>query len=894
VLASLFRIPFAKAKRLNRRPADSFVGRDDDMAIVASVLRGARLVTLVGTPGVGKTRLALEVAAAAAPSEFPGGVVFCDLTDAESAEDVHRAAARALVIQFVPAGAALDAAEQLGLAMEARGRALFIFDNFEQVVRDAPATIGIWLEATRDARFLVTSRERLRLRGERVHLVAPLTAPFALTLFAHRATAASGADLLPSDEPVARAIARELEGLPLAIELAAARIGVLTPRQLLDELPCRLDVLTVAPRDAADHQRTLRAAIDASFDRLTAWEQAALAACSVFRGGFSLEAAQRVLDLDAFEGAPRTLDVLQSLRDKSLLRADRVEDRTRFGLYVSIREHAAERLGREHGGRARGLHAAFYAEHGRLWAIAAGTGPTAASLAQLSLEQENLLAVVERGSSGEDASIPADTMLEALVALEPLLSLRGPLPSYLALLDRALARDFTGVVSSEVLARLLGARARVQRTLGRMGEAEGDLRAAIAHALSACEPLLEGTFRTRLAHLLHTRPPDAREEYARACTLIEPTGNAAALGELYDGMGALCIHAGDRAAARSWFERARDHLARGGDPRNRARNLGNIGLLCADDRRDEEALASFAASIELFGSIGDRWGEAVGRGNSATILQGLGRFAEATAEYDRALFTLRELGARSALAAFVIWRATLLHERGRVEEALEGYAQALDLTATAAEGGTRGWALGYHAAALADLGRVDEAARGFEEARAAQEGVGDHRALQALEVGRAHLERAAGRAEAAAAVVARARLRADAPSDVRLAIRLYDAAAVHAQKGLVVGAGSAWFQWEGEARVDLARRGALRLMLAGLCDAHERAPGAALRAQELFALGWPGEKANKDAAANRVRVALATLRKLGLRDALVAAKQGWHLETSIRVVRTADGSLADH
>ena len=273
---------------------DAFVGRIAELQALAQELdAGARLVTVVGPAGTGKTRLACRYGRAWL-GDWPGGVYFCDLSEARSVDGVFFAVAMALE---VPLGKG-DPGVQIGHVIASRGRCLVILDNFEQITEHAQATVGHWLDRAANAAFVVTSRERLHLAGEAIFPIEPLPlASDALELFAARARAQRPDFVLNDANRAAVAeVVRLLDGLPLAIELAAARVRIFSPAQLVERMRDRFRLLAGA-RGAAARQATLKAAIDWSWDLLAPWEQAALGQCSVFEGGFTLEAAEAVLDL---------------------------------------------------------------------------------------------------------------------------------------------------------------------------------------------------------------------------------------------------------------------------------------------------------------------------------------------------------------------------------------------------------------------------------------------------------------------------------------------------------------------------------------------------------------------------------------------------------------------
>jgi predicted ATPase len=293
------------------RPASSFVGRSEQLKDVLRLLRdeGARFVTLTGPGGSGKTRLAIEVGAELVGG-VRGGVFWVGLAPLRDRDLVMPTIAKVV-------GAKDGVAEHVGSR-----ELVLVVDNMEHVV-GAAADLADLVEACPHLRVLTTSRERLRVRGEQEYAVPPLSAAEAVELFERRAGTPATADV---EELCAR-----LDNLPLAVELAAARAGFLTPRQILDRLSRRLDLLK-GGRDSVDRQQTLRTTIDWSYALLNRDEQELFARLSVFVGGADLTAAEAVAEAD--------LDLLESLVDKSLVQF--AQDR--FRMLETMREYAAERL----------------------------------------------------------------------------------------------------------------------------------------------------------------------------------------------------------------------------------------------------------------------------------------------------------------------------------------------------------------------------------------------------------------------------------------------------------------------------------------------------------------------------------------------------------------------
>ena len=300
-------------------PATPFLGREAEVEEVGALLRqdDVRLLTLTGPGGTGKTRLALQAAAAAADAH-PAGVWWVPLAALRDPALVLESAAKAL-------GTTGDLAEHIG-----DKRLLLLLDNFEHLA-DAAADLAPILAACPNFTLLVTSRQPLHLGGEMEYAVDPLQADDAVELFLTRALAARR-DVSANGEVAL--ICERLDRLPLAIELAAARVKVLSPAALLERLEQRLPLLAGGTRDAPERQRTLRATIEWSHELLAPDERALFARLAVFRGGWTLEAAEAVTDAD--------LDTLQSLVDKSLVRVR--PESGRFWMLETIREFAVERL----------------------------------------------------------------------------------------------------------------------------------------------------------------------------------------------------------------------------------------------------------------------------------------------------------------------------------------------------------------------------------------------------------------------------------------------------------------------------------------------------------------------------------------------------------------------
>lgn len=330
----------------------SFIGRTQELAELAKLVAGARLVTITGVGGSGKTRLALE-AAGAAVGEFPDGVKLIQLAPIGSADLVVPAVADSMGVQAQAHQPLIET-----LAQHVRTKEmLLIVDNCEHLLKPAADTVKTLLEAAPGLRILATSRQRLTVVGEVTYPLHPMPIPAAdivelkqlmrveaVALFASRAeTARPGFRITTDNASAIKEICRHLDGIPLAIELAAGRLGSLSPQKIASHLDQRLRILTVADRTAPPHQQTLRATIDWSYQLLSQTEQTLFSRLSIFRGSFPLEAAEEICK-DTQLSPLDVVDLLPALAENSLVTVDHTPVATRYRLLETIREYATEQL----------------------------------------------------------------------------------------------------------------------------------------------------------------------------------------------------------------------------------------------------------------------------------------------------------------------------------------------------------------------------------------------------------------------------------------------------------------------------------------------------------------------------------------------------------------------
>jgi predicted ATPase/uncharacterized protein HemY len=731
---------------------DGFVGRAAELhALAARLDGGARLVTVQGPGGTGKTRLVRRYAWTWL-GEWTGGVYFCDLSDARSLDGVYFAVAGAL---DVPLGRD-DPGLQLGHSIAARGRCLVIVDNFEQVVEHAGATVGRWIDRAAEATFVVTSRERLHLSGEEIFAVEPLSVEHdAIELFATRARA-QRPDFALSDanRPAVAEVVRLLDGLPLAIELAAARVRLLSPAQLVERMRDRFSLLAGA-RGAAARQATLRAAIDWSWDLLTPWEQAALGQCSIFDGGFTLEAAEAVLDLSSWPHAPPVMDVVQALADKSLLRTWVPAERSRydieepfFGMYLSIREYAAEKL--EASGAA--TKRAAEERHGRYFA-AFGTDDAIESLflkggvrkrRALALELDNLVAACRRAAARDDGAVAAATLRVACDVLE----FTGPYALSVALSAQALAIED---LDPPQRARVLAARAMALRRAGRADESGAAFEEALVLHHSLGERRREAFVLLTLGNLRRDqgRLEEARALQEAALALTREVGYRRVEGQALGNLGIIHAQQSRFPEARAHFEQALAIHREVGNRYIEGIDTSNLGNVCRESGSLDEAKLLYDSALAINREVGNRRDEGIVTSNLGLLCGTLGRYEEARALYDAGLAIAREVGDRRFEGYVLGMLANLLRDQGHVEEAVTQCEHALGIHRAVGNRHQEGVILGTMGELLAKRGRFAEAREALRHGDALLREVGDQLGRASLLRDWARVELAAGDSSAA-------------------------------------------------------------------------------------------------------------------------------------------------
>ncbi len=660
-------------------PAGPFVGREADLsALEAALGDGAtRLVTVVGFGGVGKTRLVKELAWRLRERwAQEGGTWFVDLAAARSADDVCKAMAQALTVD-VPLDAASDSITQTGRTLRSLGPALVVLDNFEQVIDAAPRTLGAWLDFAPDIRFVVTSRETLRLPGEQVHPLTALptsggSASDAVQLFIARAQLV-GARPTAQELGTIAAICERLEGHALAIELAAAQLSGISAQALLERLSARFEVLRLG--EGSGRHDTLWNTIDWSWQLLTPVEQSALAQLSVFRGGFTPDSAVEVLDLTAFAVAPLRLEVVAALHRKSLLThtvAPELPDELRLGMLESVHEFASQQLEALGGtAAARARHAAHVLELGQRSLDKLGTERTEEGMSELFVERQNLTEVFERAlSTLPPTRESAHTALRALSVLEPIIVRTGPYASHLALLDDALRVGRSVGVDAQTLAIGLRQRGNAWRVRGRLTQAVEELTQALTLARTTQSGSLLARVLTDLAvaRFVSGSIDTALEGLEEALTVARAADDRATLIETLAYAGIVRVARHEPAEAIVHCDEALPLARERGYRLNEARILGTMGSIFQDQGRLELAHAFLKDAVARCRAIREVRLQGYFLGKLAHLQLERGELSKARATVQEALGLLSDVGDVRHEGLFLTYLAAL--------EALVGHTDA--------------------------------------------------------------------------------------------------------------------------------------------------------------------------------------------------------------------------
>ena len=642
----------------------SFVGREAELTQLRELLAQNRVVTLTGAGGAGKTRLAVQVAAQLA-DEFDDGVWYVDLAPITDPELVAVTVARALGLPDQPGRSTMDS-----LLRFVRDRQmLVVLDNCEHLLDASAELVVAVLSGAARLTLLATSREAIGLAGEVSWRVPSLSlADDAIELFTDRARHARPGFAVSDDNAAAvTEICRRLDGLPLAIELAAARVRALSLNEILDSLHDRFRLLTGGARTAVRRQQTLRASVDWSHALLTGPERVLFRRLAVFLGGFDLDAAQFVCggtDVERYQ----VLDQLTLLVDKSLVVADDRGGRTRYRLLETVRQYALEKLGESSEADAvRSRHRDYYT------ALAAAVDVPAGSdyeqrLEQAETEIDNLRAAFGWSRENSDTELA----LQLASSLQPLWLARGRTREGLAWFDAALAdldAQHPGVAAT-VRARALADRALLAAHMG-AADSLDQAQQALALAREVDDPALLARALSSCGFIAAFNNPEVARRYvAEAIELARVVGDRWRLSQVLAWQAVAALAAGDPIVGRAHAEEGRDLADAIGDGFNSRQCRWCLGAAQAYQGDLVGAAAQFAEVVAEAKAAHDVLVEANSLGFQGSVLALQGDTGAARAVADAAIEAASEVGELHAGVAYAALAAAAL-AAGDVATALD-------------------------------------------------------------------------------------------------------------------------------------------------------------------------------------------------------------------------------
>lgn len=671
-------------------PGTAFVGRDKELAALKEVLLRAdvRLVTVTGPGGIGKSRLALEVAREMG-GEFSSGTYFVALAAVNEPEMIPFSIAQALGVRETAGEARLESLKKY--LQSVRGPMLLMLDNFEQVVAGAPL-LAEMLALAPSLKLMATSRSALHVYEEHEFPVPPLGLPkadslpslaalskySAITLFVQRAAAVKPDFKLTEENAGAVAeICARLDGLPLAIELAAARAKLLSPSAILSRLASRLQLLTGGARDLPARQQTLRQAIDWSYDLLSAPEQKLFRRLAVFRGGCTLEAVESVcntksdLELDVLDG-------MGSMVDKSLMRQIEQEDgEPRFVMLETIREYGLEKMAASGEEKlTRRAHAAYCIVLAEEGAAEDSAAKLTGWLERFEIENNNFRAALEWLTASGDAEWGlrlGAALFRFWEAREYLTEGRGRLEKVLKLPGAAAATS---------------GRMRALSAAGILAAAQGDFSASnelFAESLAVARELGDKRSIAVSVNALAINARDlrefsaSRERFEESLGLWRELGDVLAVARALSNLANVAKLLGAYQESRALYQECLSIFRELGDRTGAAWALNHEGAAASDQGDCAGARALYEESLASFRELGDRWGIAGSLADLGNLARDEKDYRAAEEMYRESIAVFQELEHKRGIARLLESIACSEAAQGRAERALRlaGAAAAL-------------------------------------------------------------------------------------------------------------------------------------------------------------------------------------------------------------------------
>lgn len=732
----------------------SFIGREKETAEVRELLSRVRLLTLLGSGGCGKTRLSLQVAAELL-EEYPDGVWFVEFAALTDPALVPQAVAKVIGVR-----------EEVGKTLTQTvvdhlkpRRVLLILDNCEHLINACADLATILLRNCPQITMLASSREGMGISGEQTYRIPSLSLPEASTasaqtpesltqyeavrLFIDRAVAVQSTFAVTNaSAPAVAQLCMHLDGIPLAIELAAARVRSLSVEEINSRLDNRFRLLTGGSRTALPRQQTLRALIDWSYDLLNPVEKRFLARLSVFAGGWDLAAAEQVCSSGDAGTEPlieewEVLDLLTSLADKSLVVTDPQPDgHTRYRLLETIRQYARDRLAEDESpAEVRGRHQAFFLA---LVEEAAPQlrGPQQATwLHRLEQEHDNVRLALEwdGGEGVEDADSVRLAVLRAAAVMMRFWYVRGYVTEGRKQLERALEQAETLSPELRAANTTKATRARAMRSIGVLAHSQGDYEAAQTRYEDSLTLFREADDQQGIADGLGTLAWAAysRADYAAARPLAEESlaifrqlGKKQQIASSLGNLGLIARCQGDYPAARRLHEESLSLARELGDNQGISMSLMNLGWVAKQEGDWQTARAMHEESLAIVRELGDKRSIALLLIHLGAVAHTLKDFDAARSLIEESLSLSREVGDKQGIADSLNNLGIIAENRGDRETARSLLTQGLTLYRELGDKGGTAYSLEAFAALAMSEGQTGSAARLWGAAEYLRETIG--------------------------------------------------------------------------------------------------------------------------------------------------------------------------
>ena len=739
--------------QLLRAQRGSLVGRQKQCLEITKALKEkSRLISLVGTAGVGKTRLALEIIHDLQEPETQ--TYFCNLTEADSELGVALSVAKAMNVKLRN----IDPVGQLG-EIFAKTPTILVLDNLEQVVKDVGKIIVQWMEQSNSLKIIATSRIKLRLEQELSFPIQPLSLLEGMELFAKRGQQADGGfELNEETRNVVGHLVLQLDSLPLAIELAAARLNIFSVEEVAERLKERFSLL----RSRTKGGQALQGALDWSWDLLKPWAKAALSQSSVFRGGFDVSAAESVLDCGSWREAPAIFDILQDLSEDSLLLPIKSsEGAIRYGMLESIRQYSRsklqdeEALGQELSGvkanqETEGRHAKYFSQFGKKdYLDVLDNQGNQQSWGSFFEELDNFIAGTEYGD-GEGASL-------CCMAAMKILGMKGPISLGVSVVEKTLKKE---KLSSRQRKQLEILRSRFLRISGRMDEARGARRRRRKQRERVQKPdtkdeeeqattvLIEAEEKTAPFSEKHRNElriqaeelvekgnlenvesfyKEALKYYEQALEIYQKIDLQKEAVSIYEKIAILYQIQGKTEAAFLILNKALELAEKNEFIAQKAMIYNALGTVYLNQSKYSSSLEFYQKSLALHREMNDRLREGALLGNLGGVYYELGQMETAIEYLEQALRINRETGVKRGEGIALGGLGSVYSSMGEKEKAITFYEQAVQILREVGDKKNEGTFLGSLGEIYSNLGEKEKAIKHIKRSLEISIEVGDKR-----------------------------------------------------------------------------------------------------------------------------------------------------------------------